>query len=71
MQHLSELTKTRLEMDKLEQQQTLLQMQKDLKRRQEEHEKDVFGYAEGAKGSTARANTQGAETGLQVRYIYV
>ena len=41
MQHLSELTKTRLEMDKLEQQQTLLQMQKDLKRRQEEHEKDA------------------------------
>ncbi len=41
MQHLSELTKTRLEMDKLEQQQALVRMQNDLKRKQAEHEKDA------------------------------
>jgi hypothetical protein len=41
MQHLSELTKTRLEMDKLEQQQTLLTMQNDLKRKNAEHEKEA------------------------------
>merc|ERR1711865_55321 len=41
MEHLSDLTKTRLEMDRLEQHQTLLQMQADLKRKTDEHEKEA------------------------------
>jgi len=41
MEHLSELTKTRLEMDRLEQAQTLVQMQADLKRKNDEHEKEA------------------------------